>query len=76
MKEPAQIPSVLPAGCKNHLPKYTRASSLGNRPTVEQVSEATKQWYDLAESEFVDIMRRDHSEAVAFRGRADGPSFT
>ena len=48
---------------------------LSEHSTVEEVSEATRQWYDLAESEFIDMMGLDDTESVAYRGRADGPSF-
>ena len=75
LKKPMQIPSMLPAGCKQHIPKYDKAEGLSKHSSPEKVSEATKQWYDLAESEFIDIMGLSKEEATAYVGRADGPSF-
>ena len=50
IKKPAAISSVLPAGCKLHTPSYNLAICLGVKSTVHEVSEAAKQWYDMAES--------------------------
>ena len=75
LKKPAQIPGLLPAGCKQHIPIYTCATELGANPTEAEVCVATKQWYDVAESEFVDIMGLNATEAVAYQGRAEGASF-
>ena len=72
---PATIHSLLPMGCKFHTPSYRQAFSLGSHPTINQVSKATRQWYDMAESEFIDIVRLNDDEAVAYRCRADGPRF-
>ena len=75
IRKPAQIPSGLPAGCRRFTPTYSLAKALGPKPTLEQVSKATQQWYDLAESEWVDILGLDDTEAVAYRGRSEGASF-
>ena len=45
------------------------------RPTKERIASALKQWYDLAESEFIDMLGLDRSHATAYGGRAEGPSF-
>ena len=47
---------------------------LNENSTVEDVSEAARQWYDLAESEFIAMLGLDDTESVAYRGRAEGPS--
>ena len=75
LKKPAEIPGTLPAGCKQFEPQYDLAAGLLASPTKEKISQALKQWYDLAESEFIDMLGLDHSQAAAYRGRADGPTF-
>ena len=65
IKKPATIPSHLPAGCKNNIPHYDKADGLGHNPSIKDVEEATRQWYELAENEFVDIMGLDHEKAAA-----------
>ena len=75
IRKPAQIPGVLPAGCRQFTPNYDLAKAQGPNPTQEEVCRATRQWYDLAESELVDVMNLDPSAAVAYRGRAEGASF-
>ena len=75
IKKPAAIGSVLPAGCKQHTPSYPLAFGLNVKSTLHEVSEAAKQWYDMAESEWIDILGLNDEESVKYRGRADGPSF-
>ena len=74
-KKPAQIPGSLSAGCKFHKPSFHLAAALTENPTTAEVSDALRQWYDSADSELIDMMGLDTSAAVAYRGRADGPSF-
>ena len=75
LKKPRQIPSRLPSGCKQHVPSYSESKNLIGKPTKERISNALKQWYDMAESEFMDMMSLSAEEAVPFTGRSDGARF-
>ena len=42
---------------------------------LQQTSEALKQWFNLAEGEFADMMGLDATQAVKFQGRSNGAQF-
>ena len=75
LKKLAQIPSILPSGCKQFLPSYDLSFKLGKRPSKDKISAALAQWYTMAEGEFTDIIGLTKEEAAPFQGRADGATF-
>ena len=70
LKKPRQIPSVLPSGCKRHIPDYTLSKNLGEHAAKEDISDAIAQWYTLAENKFTDMMGLTEDEALAFTGES------
>ena len=75
MKKPKQIPSILPSGCKMHIPDYHLSKDLSRQATKDDISKALAQWYTMAENEFVDMMSLTKEEAAAYTGRALGAQF-